>query len=389
MKILHISARYKNLVGGDAIYLDSLVNSQIKLKNKVYIFTAGDKNFELIYKKKPIRKLSKVPKNFWNLNFHNSKVSKDLDMCIEEVNPDVIHIHGVHQYFTLSVLKTLRKFNHIKKIFTVHDYKILCGNAGFMDCNCINKINSNNIFRGCYHTSNMKSLAVNMQMSLWYLSDFFNLIDIFHCGSQFVKELIERNPSIGGKAVKVRFPYLTEIPKSKKEISYKKEVFFIGRLVEHKGIEIFLRSLCNQKDIKVRVFGDGPLMPELKNQYSNFQNLHFEGWKTLEQISKVCSTGSIVVAPFLAPETFCYSILESLSRGNVVVAFKSGAIPELIKNNNGILVENDEIEIRRAVLGVMNNPEQRKFIARNAPGILDEINSSYEHAIEMEKLYKP
>ena len=117
--------------------------------------------------------------------------------------------------------------------------------------------------------------------------------------------------------------------------------------------------------------------------------MYFEGWKTFEQISKECSAGSIVVAPFLAPETFCYSILESLSRGNVVIAFKSGAIPELIKNNNGILVENDEVEIRRAVLGVMNNPEQRKFIARNAPGILDEINSSYEHAIEMEKLYKP
>lgn len=386
MNILHISARYKDLIGGDAIYLDSLVENQEKLNNKVYIFTAGNEKFELISRKKVIRELSQIKKNFWNLNFYNHKVAKDLDECIADIKPDVIHIHGIHQYFTLSTIKTLKKYNHIKTVFTVHDYKILCGNAGFMHCNCIKKIHSNNFMRWCYHTSSFKSIAINLQMSLWYSSDFFSLIDTFHCGSQFVKDLIQKNPLIGAKATKVRFPYLQSISTSDNEISSKKEVFFIGRLVEHKGIEIFLSSLCDEKNINIKIFGDGPLMPKLKNQYSNFKNIHFEGWKKAKEINAECSAGSIVVAPFLAPETFCYSVLESLMRGNVVIAFKSGAIPELINNNNGILVNHNEIRV--AVIDIINNFNRRKEISKNALKIAHDVKSPYDHSIEIGEMYR-
>lgn len=386
MNILHISARYKDLIGGDAIYLNSLVENQEKLNNKVYIFTAGNEKFELISNKKVLRELSQIKKNFWNLNFYNRKVAKDLDKCIAEIKPDVIHIHGIHQYFTLSTIKILKKYNHIKTIFTVHDYKILCGNAGFMNCNCFEKIHSNSFMRWCYHTSNFKSIAINLQMSLWYRSDFFSLIDIFHCGSQFVKDLIQKNPLIGAKATKVRFPYLQSISTSDNEISSKKEVFFIGRLVEHKGIEIFLSSLCEEKNINIKIFGDGPLMPRLKKQYSSFKNIHFEGWKKAKEINAECSAGSIVVAPFLAPETFCYSVLESLMRGNVVIAFKSGAIPELINNNNGILVNHNEIRV--AVIDIINNFNRRKEISKNALKIAHDVKSPYDHSIEIGEMYR-
>ena len=104
------------------------------------------------------------------------------------------------------------------------------------------------------------------------------------------------------------------------------------------------------------------------------------------EINKECSAGSIVVAPFLAPETFCYSVLESLMRGNVVIAFKSGAIPELINNNKGILVNHNEIKV--TVIDLINNFNRRKEISKNALKITHDINSPYDHSKEIGEMYK-
>ena len=97
----------------------------------------------------------------------------------------------------------------------------------------------------------------------------------------------------------------------------------------------------NSRQILLRVVGKGLQVDKLKNLKTP-ENLHIEWFDYLDRpeiASLLHNTHIFMHASTI--ETFSIVTAEALSTGTPVLASNTGALPELISENNGILVEND------------------------------------------------
>lgn len=125
------------------------------------------------------------------------------------------------------------------------------------------------------------------------------------------------------------------------------KMIFVGRLIKKKGLDLLINALSLiSEDFELIVVGEG----EEKNnlvELSNFLNLSdkikFVGKQM--NINEWILEADLFVHPAVWKEGFGISLIESMACGVPCVAFKNGAIPEIITDNiNGYLVDEISIE---------------------------------------------
>jgi glycosyltransferase involved in cell wall biosynthesis len=403
MRVLAITPRFGEGSGGDGLYAYNLANALIKEGVEIEVLTVKNDAFVSINYSKAGRTgdysiLGKVENNPIEKNFYSRGAKRSLQAILEKRRPDVIHIHGIHQYFTVSAAQVLKEFS-IPTLISIHDYKILCGNAGFFSnrtnaacVKCLQGQVLSPIGERCKNGSLIESIGVSIQMSLWKYLKALDAIDCFHCGSRFVFDLLKQNNQIAHKLVEIRLPYL-RVPNNDKGGSSRTRqanIVFIGRLVAHKGITIFAEAVKEITEAVMDVFGDGPLFKDAKEILKNNRNVRFHGWKSHDEMEEYLFPGTIVVLPYLAYETFCFAALEAMLRGCCVVASNIGAIPELIRNNyNGICLNDPSpLRIREVVTELLTMPSRVLELGSNARKIKEELESLAQHSKRITELYK-
>ena len=141
--------------------------------------------------------------------------------------------------------------------------------------------------------------------------------------------------------------------KLKKFPNKKKEILFVGRLVEEKGFDLFVNvaeKLAKKlPDWKFCIVGSSHLGE--KNEKSIFANTYskkflkigkqayFTGYLNNNEVQNKMKTASIVIVPSLWEEPFGLVIIEAMSNGAAIITTNSGGIPEVIKSN-GIIIKN-------------------------------------------------
>ncbi len=133
----------------------------------------------------------------------------------------------------------------------------------------------------------------------------------------------------------------------------KKEVLFVGRLVEEKGIKLFIKVVENIAAKlpfwKFCIVGSSQL--GLSNEKSNFakncrqkflnigSQAYFSGYLNNKEVQNKMKEASIVVVPSLWEEPYGLVVAEAMSNGAAVITTSSGGIPEII-GSNGIIIKN-------------------------------------------------
>ncbi len=116
----------------------------------------------------------------------------------------------------------------------------------------------------------------------------------------------------------------------------KKVIFFSGRFVWYKGLEIFVKvyDLFRQRgrgDVKFVLLGDGPVKRELQ---ARMPDAEFAGYLEGEDLSRAYASGDILLFPSVT-ETFGNVILEALSSGSPAVVSDIGGCQEIIRKSGG------------------------------------------------------
>jgi glycosyltransferase involved in cell wall biosynthesis len=401
MHVLIITPRYDEVSGGDGLYAYNLAVGIASCGAQVSVLTIEDDNFVLLTSWKDREKkketLGAVGSNLLTLNYYSRTARKAVEKAVKLIRPDVIHIQGIHQYFTLSTALYLKNVD-IPVVLSVHDYKALCGNAGFFSdrtedvcLKCISGKTMPPIMERCKKNSRILSCSASVQMTLWKTLKGLDAIDSFHCGSEFVYQLLGNNPWTREKRVKIRLPYLKLIDDpSKIAHSDSIRIVYSGRMVPHKGPTIFARAIKGIENVPIHIFGNGRLFSEMQKLIKENKNVMLHGWKTHEEIHKQLGPGTVVVVPYLAHETFCYVVLEAMMVGCCVIASSRGAIPELIQNNkNGILIQDPTAHnFNDAIVNLMKDPDLVYRLGRTAMTIAQELPSLSVHVNEMIQLYE-
>lgn len=118
-----------------------------------------------------------------------------------------------------------------------------------------------------------------------------------------------------------------------------KKISFVGRLSPEKDPSLFCKlAVCKRNNgsaLQFNLYGDGPLMEQLKKEYSD--EVTFYGFET--DINKIYSNTDILVMTSIF-ENCPMAVLEAASFGIPCIVPKVGGIPEIIKHGlNGLLYE--------------------------------------------------
>lgn len=119
---------------------------------------------------------------------------------------------------------------------------------------------------------------------------------------------------------------------------YEKIIFFAGRIVNEKGIQVLLNAapkiLANYPNVKFVIAGRGPCLDELKgltNYLGLNQKVYFTGYLNDVQITKMYKAIDIATFPSLY-EPFGIVALEGMLAGAATVVSDSGGLNEIVSH---------------------------------------------------------
>ena len=171
--------------------------------------------------------------------------------------------------------------------------------------------------------------------------------------------------------------YLEQFKKRKLKRGRVKNILFVGRLAEKKGVSYLIKaiSLLN-KEVRLLIIGDGPLKKDLlslTNKLNLKNKIEFLGYKTGKEKLKYFFDADLLVVPSIVTkigdtEGLPVVIMEGLASGLPIIATDVGGIKEIIKNGyNGLIIkEKNSKEIANKIKLVIENNKFKRRLSINA-----------------------
>jgi len=144
-------------------------------------------------------------------------------------------------------------------------------------------------------------------------------------------------------------------------------VFFVGRLIETKGIKILLEAAKKLKNEKiVFVFaGLGPLRTEVEKSTKNGKIVYL-GRLEPEGVKKYMNISDIVCVPSTVDEGYGRVAMEAIACGTPVVASDVGGLKEVVNDNVGWTVKPNVVKITKLLKDLSTDSNEVKTKTKNA-----------------------
>ena len=170
------------------------------------------------------------------------------------------------------------------------------------------------------------------------------------------------------------------------------KVFFSGRLVYYKGVDVLLRAFKDVAGAELFISGDGVLETELKEFVRNSQmdeKVHFMGFLSDEDLKKAYSDCDIFVLPSVEKsEAFGIVQLEAMACGKPVIntALESGVPFVSLDGITGLTVPPKDPEaLAEALDKLCSSPELR---SRYGMAAMERAKSEFDEDIIISKLHE-
>jgi glycogen(starch) synthase len=150
-----------------------------------------------------------------------------------------------------------------------------------------------------------------------------------------------------------------EIERTRREHDF----LFVGRLVNCKGVDIFIRALAELAVVKpafgATIVGDGParvMLELLARELGLADRITFRGFVTGQALADIYHQHKVLVIPSQWEEPFGITALEGIACGCKVVAARSGGLPEAI-GKCGLLFPKGDWRALASILGDLFDDE--------------------------------
>lgn len=296
----------------------------------------------------PIRK--RPLKNFKNLR-DAIKIARHI---IENIRPDVIHVHNLLNPFSLRALRKLRPV-----IKSIHDCRPFCVKpppdvatrlVGISDRFCSRTFGLG-CWSRCYIARKPKDL---IEAWSYFPQNLLTLREVTKCDrlvvySQYLQQFAMRKMYNSEKIELMSHFYDSgAIDSNELTIPSAKRLLFVGRLSYEKGLTHLLEAISRlPRDFETVIVGDGPMKEHLQGaiQNMNGRNIRLLGYLPYNETIKMYRESSLVVFPSIGSEGCGLVGIEALANGKPVVSYDVGGVNEwLIDGKTGFLVERGNIE---------------------------------------------
>jgi len=312
---------------------------------------------------------------------------------IQEINPDIVHMHWV-----FGGLLSLEDISRIEKpiIWTIRDFSPFTGGCHHpLGCDKYKSMCGE-----CPILHSMDSMDIthqNLQRKRkFYAKNQISVVGISHWMSQKAKEssvFKEFDVMTIHNNIDTTIYYKTDKEKAKEILSLKthKQIISIGahNLMDmHKGLEFLLDALklLDKEEFLVLLFGDldTKLLDGIAQECISFGYVSDKNF-----LRNIYAASDVFVAPSLV-EPFGKTVGESMACGTPVVCFASaGGAPELIEHKeDGYVVEKlESYDLAQGILWILENRVLKDISNKCANKIMNRF-SAKEAASKYIELYK-
>ena len=298
------------------------------------------------------------------------KWKKATKILLRDLKPDIVHAHWLipGAYITN---KSITK--HTKLYISMH------GTDVFL----INKMKI---------AQRLAKKSIQRASKLHFVSNVLQTIIVQHYGESYGEGLLL--PMVFG---------LEDFRQESMTLPKTKRILFVGRLMEVKGIDVLINAFSKLvehqpfQDWNLDIVGDGPERNYLTNLSKDKEIshlIHFHGSKPRNEIKDFYNQAELFILPSKTTslgekEGLGLVVLEAMMAGVPVIGTDCGGIKEtIVDGKTGIIVpENDADALHNAMANLLNAPEHRVELVKNAHSEIDKRYSTKSLENTMKKWY--
>lgn len=286
--------------------------------------------------------------------------TKTLLKKIDEIKPDIIHLHNIHGYYiSYKLLFEYLNKTPIPVIWTLHDCWSFTGHCShFLSANC------EKWMTGCYDCPKKayypKTLIDkskrNFELKKRVIASNENLTIVPVC--QWLADLVNQSMLKNANVRVIRNGIDLDVfrPKVRKEDGIIRILGISNVWQEAKGLHDFYRLREMLDDDRYEITLVGLTEEQVKKLPKGIKGITHT--KTVEELVDYYSAADVFVNPTYA-DTFPTTNIEALACGTPVITYNTGGSPEAIDEITGVVVpKGDKEALKKAIIEVVNSTDK-------------------------------
>lgn len=382
----------QKLVGGTVLHIYDLIS---RLRDKMNFHVLYPENGKFRVKSFFADSTAEVVlgkvTSYENVMTHNYEYRNLVKKVFDFIHVDFVHVHHImYQYFDIFDLIQEKK---IPYIVSLHDFYFICPTFALLenderycgenpncDClNCLKKLrNVEGNFIQEWRKLSEKALR-NAEKIITPTDSVKNIVN------RYFKDLPIQTIEHGVEKIEYEF--------EKAEEKDKKNIAFIGGINQLKGIAFFKEFVkkVNEPESQYVLHLFGNTSEEALNESNG--NYQFHGMYQREDIVKLLKENQIdlVLLLTICPETYSYTLTESLMANIPVLALNYGALAERISRDDlGWILERDVKfeDILAKIDAIFGNQDEYENKLTNINQYLKNLKTVEQMAEEYEEVYQ-
>ncbi len=305
---------------------------------------------------------------FDNHGFASSVTTKRLINQIDQIQPDIIHLHNIHGYYlNIEVLfQYLSKVN-VPVLWTLHDCWALTGHCSHFDF-----VNCNKWETECRDCPNRKGYPRSLfldrsRQNFRRKKKLFTSVDrmMFVTPSRWLSDIVSRS-YLNKYPVKV-LPNGIDLsvfkPHPSKSIKHKynlgKEKIILGvakNWNHHKGLDDFIK-LSGHLSVNEHIVLVG--LTHQQKEYLPDNIIGLNRTENINELAALYSLADVFVNPTWV-DNFPTTNIEALACGTPVITYKTGGSIEAVSPKTGLIVEKGNVnELYKAIKCVLETGKNK------------------------------
>jgi glycosyltransferase involved in cell wall biosynthesis len=283
--------------------------------------------------------------------------------------PQVVHFHNTFPLISPAAYCAAHA-EGVPVVQTLHNFRLLCVNSllfrdGRSCEDCLGKaIPWRGVAHSCYRHSRAASAVVAAMLAAHrFLGTWHHAVDVLIAPSEFSRrKLIEGGLPAGKISVKSNFAY----PEPGVGAGDGGYAVYVGRLSEEKGLQTLLAAWQGLKAIPLKIAGDGPLAPMVREAAARTTAIEWLQGMPHEEVYHLLGRAALLILP-----SQCYEgalprvVIEAFAKGTPVVASRHGAMADIVDGRNGLCfgagdAEDLAAKVRRLFLDISVLKQMRR-----------------------------
>jgi glycosyltransferase involved in cell wall biosynthesis len=259
---------------------------------------------------------------------------RELATLLEQVRPDLVHVHNTFPLISPSVLEACRS-QGVPVVATLHNFRLMCANAQLLrdgrPCElCVGQVPWPAVVHRCYRDSVPATIPVAVGIQVHRSRrTWTDGVSRFIAATEFVKRQLTAG-GLPGPRIRVK-PNFVPRP-LKPRTGAGNYLLFLGRLSPEKGVDVLLDAWSPELG-KLLIVGDGPSRRELEARAARHAaSVRFLGAQPRERCMELVAGARALVVASRSYETFGLVVVEAFAHGVPAIVPSLGVFPDLVQD---------------------------------------------------------